>query len=558
VEKLRTEEPNSLPIAATQVELDIRRGKSDDALHVCDEMVNKLHTASAILFRGRTYAVLKQADKAREDFERAVTMEPNNADAWVAKSIFHHSLGESDKAISDIRHALSVIPDNLQIQKTAVSIYLASDNNALRQEGESILQKAMDSNPEDTELRLRKAQLLLAKGTAPEIEEATGILQSITERQPEVGDAWVLLAQIALQDGKPAKAIDIALRGLVHRPNDRTLLLLKARGEAARSPALALPTMRALWELDPNNADATISLAEAYVAAGEYGEAVNLLRKQPVSADALQQRRIKLALAMAMYKNGGKTESEEILRVLYESEPNDPSPLLAKIRLLRDDKLWDQLREKVTAWCEEHFNETRTTVFIADELAGVKDGEGKQIAEELLRCVLKRDANSAVVMTRLGMLLQTSGRSAEAAKLYERVLELQADNLVVVNNLAWILCEEQGRPKEAIELAERGLAKAPDYVDLIDTRGMAYYRLRQYDKAVQDFNKCVRLYPSRALAIVTSYFHLGRCLADLGEKAQAIEQLNKALELNKEFGGLGSDDIAEAHRLLVQLSGGGN
>ena len=70
------------------------------------------------------------------------------------------------------------------------------------------------------------------------------------------------------------------------------------------------------------------------MAAGEYDNAVNLLRKQPASADASQQRRIKLALAMAMYKNGSKTESEEILRELHESEPNDPRPLLAQIRLL--------------------------------------------------------------------------------------------------------------------------------------------------------------------------------------------------------------------------------
>ena len=558
VDKLRAGEPNSLPIAAVQVELDIRRGKSDDALRVCDEMVDKLHTASACLLRGRTYTILGQDENARGDFERAVTMEPNNADAWVAKSVFHRSLGESDKAISDVRHALSIMPENLQIQKTAVPLYLTSDNSDLRQEGEAILEKALDSNPEDVELRLRKAQLLLAKGTAPEIEEATGILQSITERQPEVRDAWVLLAQIALQDGKPAKAIDVALRGLVHRPNDRALLLLKARGEAARSPSLALPTLRALWELEPNNTDATVYLAEAYVDAGEYEDAVNLLRKQPASADTSQQRRIMLALAVALYKNGGKTESEEILKGLSGSEPNDPRPLLAKIRLLLDDKLWSQLREKVTAWCEEHFNETRTTVFIADELAGVRDGEGKQIAEELLRCVLKRNENSAAIVMRLAVLLQTSDRPAEAAKLYERVLELQADNLVAINNLAWILCEEQGRPKEAIELAERGLAKAPDYVDLIDTRGMAFYRLGQYDKAAKDFDRCVRLYPSGAPAIVSSYFHLGRCLSALGEKVKAIEQLNKALELNKELGGLGGAEITEARRLLEQLSGGGN
>ncbi|MCJ7730435.1 MAG: tetratricopeptide repeat protein, partial [Sedimentisphaerales bacterium] len=558
VEKLRAGEPNSLPIAAVQVELDIRRGKSDDALRVCDEMVNKLHTVSACLLRGRTYTILGQDENARGDFERAVTMEPNNADAWVAKSAFYRSLGESDKAISDIRHALSVVPENLQIQKTAVSLYLTSDNSDLRQEGEAILEKALDSNPEDVELRLQKARLLLAKGTAPEIEEATGILQSITERQPEVGDAWVLLAQIALQEGKPAKAIDVALRGLVHRPNDRSLLLLKARGEAARSPGLALPTLRALWELDPNSTDAAIFLAEAYMAAGEYENAVNLLRKQPASADTSQQRRIKLALAMAMYKSGGKTESEEILRGLRELEPNDPRPLLAQVRLLRDDKLWGQLRQIVTTWCQEHPTETRTTIFIVDELAGVTDGEGRQITEELLRCILKREVSSVVIMTRLGVLLQTADRSAEAATLYERILAIQPDNLVAINNLAWILCEEQGRPKEAIELAERGLAKAPDYVDLIDTRGMAHYRLGQLDLAVRDFNRCVRLYPSRAPAIVASYFHLGKCLADLGEKTQAIDQLNKALELNKELGGLGGADLAEAHRLLEQLSGGGN
>jgi tetratricopeptide (TPR) repeat protein len=316
--------------------------------------------------------------------------------------------------------------------------------------------------------------------------------------------------------------------------------------------------MKALWELDPNNIDTLVSLAGAYVAAGKYDEAVNLLKKQPAPPDASQQRKIKLALASAMYKNGGKTESEELFRELYESEPNDHSPLLTQIRLMRNDKLWSQLNQKVVAWYEEHPGEIETTIFIVNELAGVKDIEGGRIAEELLRRVLKHDESSAVVMMRLAVVLQTTGRSAEAATLYQRVLVLQPDNLVAVNNLAWILCEEQGRPADALELAQRGLTKKPDYVDLIDTRGMAYYRMGQLDLAVQDFNKCIRLYPNYAPAITASYFHLGRCLADIGEKKQAFEQLNKALELNKELGGVSGEDLAETNRLLGQLSAGGN
>jgi tetratricopeptide (TPR) repeat protein len=555
LEKLKALEPNSLPIAAAQVELDIRRGKSDDALKVCDEMVNKLGTVSAFLFRARTYAVLGRSDKAKDDFGRAVKMEPNNADAWIAKSVFHHSIGESNEAVADIRHALSVLPDNLQIRKTAISLYLVSSDSNLHQQGEALLEKTLESNPEDVDLLLQKVKILLAKNTAPDIEQAAGILQSITEKQPEVGNAWALLAQISLQEGKPAKAIDSCLRGLVHRPNDKTLLLLKARGEAARSPGLALPTLRALWELDPNDTETTVSLAEGYVAAGQYADAVNLLQKQaalsrvetPASRDDLQQRRIMLALAMALYKNGSKTESEEMLRGLYESDPNDPRALLAQIQLMRDDKLWDKLRQKVTAWCDEHSSQTSTAIYIVDELARVNNSESTQIAEELLRCVLKREADSPVIMFRLGILLQSSGRPAEAAAVYQRVLELQPDNLIAINNLAWILCEEQKRPQEAVELAQRGLTKAPDY-----------YRLGQLDKAVQDFKRCIRLYPGNTQGIVASYFHLGRCLAGLGEKMEAIGQLNKALELEKELGGLDGPDLAEARKLLTQLTGGGN
>ena len=564
LEKLKALEPNSLPIAAAQVELDIRGGKSDDALKVCDEMVGKLGTVSAFLFRARTYAVLGQSDKAKGDFQRAVKMEPNNADAWIAKSVFHHSIGESNEAVADISNALSVLPDNLRIRKTAISLYLVSSDSNLHQQGEMMLEETLKSNPQDVDLLLRKVQLLLAKGTAPEIEQATGILQSITEKQPEVANAWTLLAQIALREGKFARAIDACLRGLAHRPNDRTLLLLKARAEGARSPELALPTLRALWEFDPNNTETTVSLAEGYMAAGQYADAVNLLQKQAAlsrvetsaSADDSQQRRIMLALAMALYKNGSKTESQEMLRGLYESEPNDPRPLLAQIRLMRDDKLWDQLRQKVNAWCQEHPGQNSTTLYIVDELARGNNSESIQIAEELLRCVLKREADSSVIMFRLGILLQSSGRPAEAATAYQRVLELQPDNLIAINNLAWILCENQKSYKEALELTQRGLAKSPDYVDLIDTRGMAYYRLGQLDNAVQDFKRCVRLYPGNTPAIVTSYFHLGRCLADLGEKVNAIEQLNKALELEKELGGLDGSDLAEARRLLTQLTGG--
>jgi tetratricopeptide (TPR) repeat protein len=556
VQKLMAGNPNSITAAGAMVELDIRMREPQEALEVCDEMVKRLNSVSARLLRAKTLAILNKPDKAKEDFEKAVTIEPNNTDAWIAKSAFHLSMGESDEAVRDIRRAMSIMPANLRIQKAAISLYLSSDDRNLRKEGESILESAIAANPADAELGLQKAKLLLAKNTAPQIEQAYAILQSITERQPQVKEGWLLLAQIALQDSRPSRAIDACLRGLVHNPGDRALLLLKAKAEAKISPELAMLTTRALWEIEPNNADIAVALAEAYISTKKYDEAIKLLSEETFSSDLSQQRKIKAALAEALYKNNKKAEAEKMFDELHKAEPDDPRPLLKLIRLLEEDRLWERLLELVNTLCNDYTGSAQFVTSIADELASAANSEAGRIAEEFLNCVLQKEPNSTTIMIRLASLLQTLDRPQEAVAIYKRILEQQPDNIVAINNLAWILCEKQNNYSESLKLAKSGLEISPDYTDLIDTHGMALYRLGRLDLAAKDFEKCVSLYPAWQRGIVASYFHLGRCLAKLGEKNKAIQHLNKAIELNKDIGGMTDEDIAEANRLLESLSSG--
>lgn len=207
----------------------------------------------------------------------------------------------------------------------------------------------------------------------------------------------------------------------------------------------------------------------------------------------------------------------------------------------------------VSDWCQNHPEDSRTPITIAGNLAATEDTQAQKVAEDLLRKILANDPDSLPAMNALAMLLQMTGRSAESAALYERIIELQPDNVIAINNLAWTLCEEQDKHQQAFDLAQRGLKIAPNYVDLIDTRGVAYYRLGQFDKAVQNFTNCLKLYPKGTPAIAATYFHLGRALAKLGQKEEAIEKLNKALELNAETGDLSATDAAETQRLIEEL-----
>jgi tetratricopeptide (TPR) repeat protein len=556
--KLKVQEPNALPVTIAQIELNIRQNKSTEAISLCDEMVNKFNNASAYILRARTYAMLGQADKAEENFKHATVIEPNNVGAWVATSDFYRSTAQLDTAIADIRKAMSLEPDNLGICKRAVPLFLASGSRDTVREGKNILDKALTSNPEDIELRLLKARSLLAEGTAPSLKSAVKTLQEITEEQPKIAQTWTLLGEIALRQGQPTKAMDVALQGLAYQPDDKSLLLLKARAEAVRSPALAIPTLKALQELDPNDADAAVYLANTYLAANQIQEAVNLLKTQLVSYSGTpDERKINIALAVALHKNNSKLEAQEIFNSLYQSAPDDPGPLLAQARLLKDDRLWDQLIQMVLHWCQNHPKDTSTPIAIAGDLAAAENSEAKKTSEDILRMILHNNPDEIKAIVVLAALLQTTGRPAESATLYQQVLELQPDNVIAINNLAWILCEERSEYQQALELVQRGLKIAPDYIDLIDTRGVVYYKLGQYDKAVRDFTRCLEMYPDGTPAATASYLHLGRALASLRQKDKAIENLKKTLELNTKTGGLSAADLEDAQRLLEELSRGG-
>jgi len=552
--KLKIQDPNSLPVTAAQIQLNIYQSRPKEALRLCEEIVNNLKNASAYILRARTFASLGQTDKAIEDLEHATTTEPNNVGAWVAKCEFYRSVKQLDKAITSIQKAMSIFPDNLAIQKRAISLFLTSGSRDIVREGKDILDKALTSKPEDIELRLYKARSLLAEGTAPAIEQATGILQGIAEDQPKLADAWALLAEISLRQGQTTKAMDIALRGLAHCPNEDFLLLLKARSEAAISPTLAIPTLRVLHEVEPNDVGIALRLADTYIAANESEKAMNLLRKQLGICDASTRRRCNIALAIALYKSGDKDEAEKLFCLLFEAAPDDPTILLAQSRLLKDDQLWGQLNQKVIDWYQKHPEDSHPLITIARDLGSTENSQAKKTAEDLLRRVLECDPNSILAMKTLAMLLQLTGRYAESAELYQQVLMLEPDNLIAINNLAWIMSEEQSKFRQALDLAQRGLEIAPQYIDLIDTRGVVHYRLGVYDKAIRDFKRCIELYPTGISSVVASYFHLGRALADLGQKDEAIENLKKALDLNTKIGGLSAADVVETQRLLQEQS----
>lgn len=558
LQTLKTRDPNSLTVTSAQVQLNLRRGNQEKALQICDQTVNNLNNASGYILRAKTYAQLQQNDKAVRDFEQAAELEPNNSDIWLARSNFYYSTGQIDRAVSDIEKALELDPDNLQIQGFAASVLLDSNDRELVSRGRSILDKALESNPDSTRLKLLKARSLLMENTAPAITEASSILEQVTDENPQNPQAWLLLGRIALRRGNPGDALDFAVRGLTENSDHRDLLTLKAQAEAANSPRLAIPTYRHLLELDPNDVSAAVNLANTYLSVDEIQKALDFLEQKMNSVTELsQKRRLELTYASALYRSGRKDEAQQVFQELSESAPDDSTAFLEQIRLFAEDNLWDKIAQKAMNWYEDHPDNVSALVTVAQNLSARREDGAAETAEKILTAVLEDNENQLQALNSLAILMQSTGRRAEAAEIYQRILELQPENVIAMNNLAWIKCNYLDETRQALELANRGLKISPNYTDLIDTRGVICYQLGQYQKALEDFRKAIELYSENNSSVTATYLHLANTLAKTGQEEQALENVRKSLTLNDEIGGLTPEDEAEAEQLLRKLTVGG-
>ena len=554
---LRASHRSSQAVGLMQIELQLRREDFNKALSLSNKMVEGFGSTESYLSRVGVYEVLGRLEQAELDYLHVCKLSPDNPDIWLGLSDFYQRHGEFRKAVEAMDRTLSISPGDVEVLKRATGLLLRSADESDLSRGRRLLDKALSGHPDDIDLQFQKATMLFSEGTDSADDRAVTILSGIVSRQPRATRAWVRLGRWAYHKKRYRKAADYALQGLVHSPANRELLLLKADAESALSPSLSIATLKTLREAYPDDLDIALRLVEAFAMSNQADMAFDLIGRLKSAAPVAEHLRLDIAAAIIHHANGDSERAFELLESLERSNPDDSSVLLAHVALLRDEQRWPVIAEKSTTWCRSHSDDFETPFLVADLLLAVNDRQSRQIAEDLLGVVLNLSPDNTKALHNMALLLQTTARSAEAVSTYERLLSVQPENVIAINNLAWLLCQEQNECSRALELAERGLAQSPYYADLLDTRGVVYYHLGDFEKSVVDFNRCIELYSEGSAGLTGVHFHLGRALLQLDRSAEAAESLNRAFDLNSRASALSPDELRELERLLTDLSNGG-
>ena len=128
---------------------------------------------------------------------------------------------------------------------------------------------------------------------------------------------------------------------------------------------------------------------------------------------------------------------------------------------------------------------------------------------------------------------------------YESLLTKMPNNMGILNNLAYMLAEENVRLAEALEYARRAYETRPNDPGFLDTYSYVLYKNGRFAEAAEFLQSALQQYElNKVSAPAEVYEHLGMIKEELGSWTEALSAYKQALEV-------GADELSEAAKRRI-------
>jgi len=246
------------------------------------------------------------------------------------------------------------------------------------------------------------------------------------------------------------------------------------------------------WLVDSGNrnSDRILLQVRELIQQQQTEQAVALLREhlnQEDLGDATHAAIMRVA-ADLLEEIGELNAAEYLFRQFAALSPQQEAAFILAKFLARQGRVVEAL-----AVCEPHVATGEPDLISAAVVSVVSQGtatpEQLQQVDEWIQAAGARKPDSLICGVALADLRLLQHRFDDAEKLYQLILMKDKENLVALNNLAWLFAHAPGRAGQALDPINRALEIAGAYPALLDTRAMAYLGNGQPKEAVKDLKE---------------------------------------------------------------------
>ncbi|HNP29173.1 MAG TPA: tetratricopeptide repeat protein [Nitrospirales bacterium] len=497
------------------------------------------HSLTLRFLLGAHYEQIQDYQKARDVYDALLTEEESSGEGLKAEV----ELAKLDFAEQNAQSAQTRLANVLKEHPRQFDALLLKGKLALAQkEGRSAVEAfriVLKDEPNNSAIQSLLGQAHLLAGEFELAKESLEKAVAVNSRQ---FDAYTALARLSAREGELDQAQHYleAILNVVptHIESLWSLFQLQLGQRQWTQGELTITRLE-----KAGGSAYQIDLAKGFLASGrqQWDRAVQaFIRAQQTNPDALPPL---AALVNVHLQRKQPEQAQAYLQKMVSDYPEHPFAwgLLGGVLVqLHDAPLAIPAYQKATevnpAWVEP-WKDWATLVWAQGQ---------KSEAIDILNVALTKHAQSPLLLPVLAAFYQTDGQTDLAIRQYESILSLSPNDVVAANNLAYLLADKKGDPRNL----DKALALTKDFEAqtqnpfLLDTLAWVYYKMGLLKEATSVLNKALAKAPDHALI----NYHFGLLALQTGDRATAHTHLEKAVQRPSEL-----EHIEDARRLLAEM-----
>jgi len=543
-------------ISSGQVQSGIT-GLEKALVMVPDSSSLKLQLAKAYIAGGQT-------DKAIMQLDEILQTDGNNDQVKTIKVLAYLQSQDIKMAMNTARQMLAKSPDRPDVLSLMGSIQLAAGDTAAARK---YFNQALNINADHISSEMNLARLDEQQGDIASAEkrylsilykepESITVMTSLARLAAQQGDTgnqvkWleaarqadkkellsrVALVEIYLNQGNMADA-ETLIREL-EEAHSNTLVVLAVKGKLLMSQKRFTQAETIISEIINARPDLDMGYylqAQNQLALGNKKAALENLRKSySLKPDALRNV---ILLARVEQSAGNYNRAMALGGEIISAAPDSAVGYVIKGDAILAMKKYQQaLANFDKAWTITKSRDIALRRFkVTSRLSSVTE------AAPILTGWLEEQPDDEGVLLELATACFIDKQNKKAAIYFEKVLVLHPDNVVALNNLAWLYGLEN-KPR-ALVLAKKAYALQPESPSIIDTYGWILLKNNKTSEAHTMLKQAADMLPD----VPEVQYHYAKALIRTGDTAAATRILKPLIESGKAF-----DGRIDAEKMLAQ------
>jgi tetratricopeptide (TPR) repeat protein len=551
----RPEDPNAW---VQLLMLQIAHNDKAAARATVETMKQKVKNDRPDLLWATCYRYLGLRELADESFEASLRNWPNDVRVHQAAIDHYETTGRPELAERSLRHLLKVMP-GLDWAKRRLALNLSARRNDEPALAEAMaLVKEDPKGAESPDERMLRAIVLSRSLDPARRVEAIAVLEGLVAEIPDSTKLHEVLARSYLEIKDAAKAPGLRAKALEHAA--------KAAGKDGSPDNGSMPSAEAIaFYASMVLEDKDVAEAERQLARLVASDPKSLMAAE-LNARILHAKGDDKAAVVALrsaFNDHNKNAADGtavgigVLRVLTSIGLHDAAeefgPEVAKLgtrgKLAFAELLEHRGKTKEALALVGSVSEADAAAAARSSLALASEkGDANEWLDQtdgLLKLALKGEPESIELLQAQAFLRHLQDSFAEEIKVYEAIIAKNPRDHVFLNNMAWTLSENLGRPQEGLDRIDQAIKRVGWQPHLIDTRGVILLRLGKVDEAIKELETAVVALPTPAV-----YYHLAKAYNKAGNAAQFEKYRDLARKAGLRREQLQKSEREEAEKLI--------